>query len=374
MQFFKSHNFTIFCSFAAGLLDQPIPLAPQALNPTSRRSSSDEDVIFVTTAGPSQQQPLPQATPLAFVPQLPPQPQPVQYVQQSYPANPMNFAQAFHQQTGRTLQYVTSIPIAAPPGSIGVNPGQAFQYPVFHQPLNYMTPAGHPFVINQGLPTPTPNLIYAASSQQSHIQPSQIRPPPMQQTFHFPTTPSNPIFRQPPNAPVEKKIARVQPQVHSQQSSSVASTSRSGKIDPIKALSSMASQPMTSTSSANNLSISHQHQSRPSSLSLEIHNEHQRSVGTQAKIGAPVKIISPRPWKSHHIGLSMQDNIAGGGNMSSGVSTSTSRFVIFSVHNFFERLTFFFKNSILDHRHVLPQSKKSSKLHHKNLNFLEAIP
>ena len=151
MQFFKSHNFTIFCSFAAGLLDQPNPLAPQALNPTSRRSSSDEDVIFVTTAGPSQQQPLPQATPLAFVPQLPPQP--VQYVQQSYPTNPMNFAQAFHQQTGRTLQYVTSIPIAAPPGSIGVNPGQPFQYPVFHQPLNYMTPAGHPFVINQGLPT-----------------------------------------------------------------------------------------------------------------------------------------------------------------------------------------------------------------------------
>ena len=153
-------------------------------------------------------------------------------------------------------------------------------------------------------------------------------------TFQFPTT-SNPIFRPPSNTPpVEKKIARVQPQVHSQPqitSSAPASAASRGKIDPIKALSSMASQPMTSTSSSSNsnLSISH-HSSRPSSLSLEIHNEHQRSVGTQAKIGAPVKIISPRPWKSGP-SISMQDSNTGG-NISSGVSTSTSRFVYFLMH------------------------------------------
>ena len=149
-------------------------------------------------------------------------------------------------------------------------------------------------------------------------------------TFQFPAT-SNPIFRPPSNTPpVEKKIARVQPQVHSQpqSTSEAASAASRGKIDPIKALSSMASQPMTSTSSSSNsnLSISH-HSSRPSSLSLEIHNEHQRSVGTQAKIGAPVKIISPRPWKSGP-SISNQDSNTGG-NISSGVSTSTSRFVYF---------------------------------------------
>ena len=95
----------------------------------------------------------------------------------------------------------------------------------------------------------------------------------------------------------------------------------------------MASQPMTSTDHQSSLSISHQQQppqhqpqSRPSSLSLEIHNEHQRSVGTQAKIGAPVKIISPRPWKSH-IHQDTGAAAAATGNMSSGVSTSTSRLV-----------------------------------------------
>ena len=96
----------------------------------------------------------------------------------------------------------------------------------------------------------------------------------------------------------------------------------------------MASQPMTSTDHQSSLSISHQQQppqhqpqSRPSSLSLEIHNEHQRSVGTQAKIGAPVKIISPRPWKSHIHQDTGAAAAAATGNMSSGVSTSTSRLV-----------------------------------------------
>ena len=179
MQFFKIPQFHNFLVFAAGLLDQP-----QALASSTSRRSSDEDVIFVTTAGPPppSQQPLAQPQ-MAFVPQ------PVQYVQQSYPANPMNFAQAFHQQTGRTLQYVTSIPLAAPPGSaIGVNPG--FQYPVFHQPLNYVTPVTpQPFIINQQ--PQNPNLIYAASQQPQ--QPLQSpRPPP---AFQFPASTSNPIFR-----------------------------------------------------------------------------------------------------------------------------------------------------------------------------------
>ena len=127
---------------------------------------------------------------------------------------------------------------------------------------------------------------------------------------------------------MEKKIARVQPQVHSQPivtAASAASTPSSttsrmasniGKVDPIKALSSMASQPMTSTVQSNStLSISHSRQNFDVSGS---YGENQRSVGTQAKIGAPVKIISPRPWKSHI-------NQDAASAMSSGVSTSTSR-------------------------------------------------
>ena len=102
---------------------------------------------------------------------------------------------------------------------------------------------------------------------------------------------------------------------------------------------------MTSTDHQSSLSISHQQQppqhqpqSRPSSLSLEIHNEHQRSVGTQAKIGAPVKIISPRPWKSH-IHQDTGAASAATGNMSSGVSTSTSRLVnMITFLHFFKRI------------------------------------
>ena len=94
--------------------------------------------------------------------------------------------------------------------------------------------------------------------------------------------------------PTEKKIARVQPQVQQK---------TPGKVDPIKALSSMASQPMTSTAQAQSLSISHSAQpSHTPKMPLEspkmtaespkFHSDFkQRSVGTQAKIGQPLKVI-----------------------------------------------------------------------------------
>merc|ERR1712051_115089 len=93
-------------------------------------------------------------------------------------------------------------------------------------------------------------------------------------------------------------------------------TLQQGKVDPIKALSSMARTPMTSTvQESPSLSISH---SRPPSTLVpktvsasEVNysrsvtpsttssspNDRQRSVGIQAKIGGPLKILTPRPWK-----------------------------------------------------------------------------
>ena len=87
-----------------------------------------------------------------------------------------------------------------------------------------------------------------------------------------------------------------------------------GKVDPIKALSSMARTPMTSTvQQSPSLSISHSRppplapkvmasdvnvvKSVPPSTTSSSPNDRQRSVGIQAKIGAPLKIITPRPWK-----------------------------------------------------------------------------
>ena len=69
---------------------------------------------------------------------------------------------------------------------------------------------------------------------------------------------------------------------------------------------------MTSTvqSSSTTLSISHHSASSPI---LKHEQGNQRSVGTQAKIGAPLKIITPRPWQPQ------------GSSMSSGVSATSSR-------------------------------------------------
>ena len=152
-----------------------------------------------------------------------------------------------------------------------------------------------------------------------------------------------------------KKIARVQPQIQSQQparsisstpaasatplsasssslphpSASTGTGIRQDKVDPMKALASMARTPMTSTAQDNqsSLSISHSRppplapktmtptsdanfkpfedskpfvtvtQHYPPRTSDSSPNDRQRSVGIQAKIGGPLKILTPRPWK-----------------------------------------------------------------------------
>ena len=184
------------------------------------------------------------------------------------------------------------------------------------------TPQSHGHVTQQ----PT----YHFPTQQPHHQASFIRT----HQFSSHVTSASGLSMEP------KKIARVQPQIQCQQSprpspgmsSTAASLSRTppessspaqsggrimGKVDPIKALSSMARTPMTSSNTVQqspSLSISHSRppplapkamasdvnvvKSVPPSTTSSSPNDRQRSVGIQAKIGAPLKIITPRPWKS----------------------------------------------------------------------------
>jgi hypothetical protein len=269
-----------------------------------------------------------------------------------------NFAQSFQQQTGRPLQYVASIPTIHQPQLVPY--GQTAFVPQYQyspaslfqpqpQPVSYMTATPQGIIFNQ-----QPQSYYPTFQPLQHQQHQPQQP---QQGFYNPNqylpnmTSAGPL---PPSAsiapsfissmastnsssePQKKKVARVQPIIQAQ-SSAVAP---SGKVDPIKALSSMASQPMTSSSSSRHLSISHIGYHQPSSSALQSENynidvtnyqastsstsnkfdKDKRSVGTQAKIGAPLKIISPRPWKG-----SSSTHQEVGGNISSGVSASSSR-------------------------------------------------
>ena len=204
-------------------------------------------------------------------------------------------------------------PAASPfaPGTAGA--GQIIYSPQPPpQPATYL-PAATPGYPMSPLPMQTRPLITPTSI------PTPIPPPPPTPHTPLPTpsTSSAPHI----TPPQQKKIARVQPQPSkvvrplatkpktptlptpspstsaSSASPRPSSSSSSSRIDPIKALSSMANQPM---------SITH----RPGQPPPQAHPESageidvgsravdkQRSVGTQAKIGGPLKILTPRPWK-----------------------------------------------------------------------------
>eukprot|EP00094_Tigriopus_californicus_P001742 TCALIF_01684-PB protein Name:"Similar to trx Histone-lysine N-methyltransferase trithorax (Drosophila virilis)" AED:0.11 eAED:0.18 QI:0/0.63/0.41/0.91/0.90/1/12/267/3483 len=265
------------------------------------------------------------------------------------------------------------------------NGAQILAQPGFVQPsphLSYITPQGiivnpQPSYINIANPYQGGAILYPASGQPAPM-PGVVTPHLTSTSFavtcfsnfHAPV-PSNTITTNVTMAALpttssiqastpQKKIARVQPQPSvklSKSNSSTkttsssrpitglsnrASTSSSGfthnssRMDPIKALSSMASQPMASASmsapSEGKMSISHNQKQKSSSAdgvpksgldnnppmastdlseveqlpqrspSLVAHRKHralpetQRSVGIQAKIGAPLKILTPRPW------------------------------------------------------------------------------
>ncbi len=235
------------------------------------------------------------------------------------PALASTFAQQFTQQTGRPLQYLTSMPATA-----AAAPQAAF-CPVQMQPqLSYVTPQG--IILNPQQPSffqPAPGTFFA-----------QPAPAPQPQFATFPQAAS---ITRPPMAVANaqpssvRKVAHVQPQQRAR--------------DPIKALSNMASQPMSSISTTpsaasdsggsrgSELSITHQ---RPPSVTrLDFHQERhhhekQRSVGTQAKIAGPLKIISPRPWKEVRTPEQTQPPTTvltippGPSTMSSGVSSRVS--------------------------------------------------
>ena len=328
----------------AGLLSPP-PATP-APTPTpgpAPRRPSDDDVVFIASSGPPptpvSRQPQPQAAPRHQPFQLPQQQQYLMHPHQNLPPGFMpqatpgvfvqslpnphmtaGFTQSFHQQTGRTLQYVASIP-AMPFGTAAAIP-----FMPSAAGLNYLTPQS--IIINQ----PQPTAYHHPQALAHHAFTYQPQAHPQPQFQPMPT----------PQVSQPRKIARVQPQIH-QASSSIVSTMASmqqpstsrimassshhmernrqqqlinqaqisknqsniGKVDPIKALSSMASHPMTSTAqtTSSSLSISHPAVTASASLnrdqspSLINPDQKQRSVGTQAKIGAPLKIISPRPWK-----------------------------------------------------------------------------
>lgn len=263
---------------------------------------------------------------------------------------------------------------------------QILAQPGFVQPsphLSYITPQGiivnpQPSYINIANPYPSGTILYPTSGQPSpmpgmmtpHLTPTSFavtcfsnfhNPVPTSSITTNATMAALPTTSSIQASTPQKKIARVQPQPSTKQSKPSTSTkmthnstsssnvsnrpstssafsSSSSRMDPIKALSSMASQPMASASmsapSEGKMSISHnqKHQSgsadnatskfssdnsaptpptnfremdqlpqRPPSLVAHrkhrTYAESQRSVGIQAKIGAPLKILTPRPWQ-----------------------------------------------------------------------------
>ena len=109
-----------------------------------------------------------------------------------------------------------------------------------------------------------------------------------------------------PTLSLGKKVARVQPQpsISKDVGSCSANVKKSEPIsrtqDPIRALSSIADQPIPNQ--GHQLMIAKTETNQSSQYNpLNIFPSHvkhqQRSVGTQAKICDPVKVISPRPWK-----------------------------------------------------------------------------
>ncbi len=276
------------------------------------------------------------------------------------------------------LSYITPQGIivnqaAAAPGFVSLTPGAALQTPLYLSPTpQAASPA--PSFLSQGVappmspfpPMPPSSSVATQQLQQQQSLFSMTTAAGFQQQQQQHTVITTTTITQPPlpttvvSTP-PKKIARVQPQpsssgsrphrpTTSKQSRSKAAThphNIPGRIDPIKALSSMASQPMATNSSqtsstAARLSITHggqeqraQRHQQQSSHDINVtdlepsagpsryvpppmppspgsaaryagERERHRSVGTQAKIGGPLKILTSRPWMgSETLGAAM---------------------------------------------------------------------
>ncbi len=260
-----------------------------------------------------------------------------------------------------TPSFVSLTPGAAAPGTTllyssgaaAAAPTPVYLSPAASAPAPSFIPAGVPPPMSPfppPLPASTPHSPFAVTTTTTTTTVQQ-----QQQQQHTlmggaaapsPLPPSSSLISTPP-----KKIARVQPQpstskllrpqaskprmpgmrstktdslpqhqLQQQQQMQQQMQMQSRVSDPLKALSSMASQPMathtSSQTSSSRLSITHG-QAAPSIMSREQHlpsgeinvtdldpvpgpsappSDSHRSVGTQAKIGGPLKILTPRPW------------------------------------------------------------------------------
>ena len=201
-----------------------------------------------------------------------------------------NFAQSFQQQTGRPLQYVTSFPTAAMSATYGSTMPLGFQLAPAPslQPVSYVTPQGiiisnqpqQPHQPQFGLPTAAfqtqPAAILTTGSPAQYLPIATTTPLMMSSNAspfyntsahtHCPTPRSPSVIPSTDQPKQERKVAYVQPQIQSSHAKPSSSTKQK-KVDPIKALSSMASQPMINTTQSSSLSISH---ARPSATPLTV--------------------------------------------------------------------------------------------------------
>ena len=332
---------------------------------------------------------------VSFPGSITPSAQPSVFIQHlSTPELATSFAETFQQTTGRTLQYVTSV------NSLQDLPTfQTVQLnsPAFFQHIgtsfqSYMTPqfsyiSPQSIIVSPQTGFIPPQLLSTFSAYPPTVSaPNQfLHPPPpsMSRIYGQHQADRLVINQQVPSTSssfttssrsvhgsqqVQKKVARVPPQPWIRNSetgkpspsSSMTTSSQAcpQRLDPIKALSNMASHPMMTSSSPDSnpsrLSIVHgtddfsrernqqsltdasggigddvvflSQTTSPSLKRARSELEKQRSVGTQAKLGGPLKIMTPRPWKGtddsepcRRIPLPL-----GSGNMSSGVSVQSS--------------------------------------------------
>ena len=331
----------------AGLLSPP-----EKGEPSKPRNDDDDDVVILPSPSSSKKaRPKTPATPVSprkLLPkitsptqqqQLSQQPPPQQQPQILYPNQPPVYIQQVtpdqhQQQQFLGLGGLQVMPAQSPfQAQLHLTP-QGLVMPI-QQQIGFMTPQG--IVLNQqptgfltaspfGQPAapPAPTLFF--NPQQGFVnvanpnpftpQPplGSIPPSPIISSHTFPTAPTASSST---SGGTPKKIARVQPQPSAKLLKPPPTTNRP-EVDPISALSSMASHPMASSSAAlttttsttsSRLSISHVSETQTRMTSDMVKKKGaSKSVGTQARIGGPLKILTPRPWKSSSVGSNPEDS------------------------------------------------------------------
>ncbi len=317
------------------------------------QQTTGRNLQYVTSINPQQQQMFPQMAtlqpPLGFIQQTPqlqltPQgfisalpAQPLSYVTpQGFIVNPSPFINVASATPAMLFNPAAAAAGSSTPTYMPATPAPLVTTALTATPMSpyhphqlYPGPSSTPILATPIQPAPTPNFPCLTSSAASATNPS----------LRAPLTPPKKVARVHPQPSTHQKMSPVRPQATKpvpQRPKAVAPP----RIDPIKALSSMASQPMASSSSSSStssqttnsrLTITHgTHKSsepsrqpttttmqmstdidvtglsssaepvpstsRGSAPKVKSYVDRHRSVGTQAKIGGPLKILTPRPW------------------------------------------------------------------------------